>query len=59
MEVVRSHITSNLLVLGRLSDQIRIAAAIVQIDNHHSLSQAVRYVGIELLGQLKSGDLGG
>ena len=34
-----------------------IAASIAQIDNHESLSQSVRYVGIELLGQLKMNEL--
>ena len=32
----------------RLSDQI------AQIDNHYSISQSIRYVGIELLGQLRT-----
>ena len=42
---------------GYLTRSARIAASIAQIDNHqllsHSVTQSVRYVGIELLRQLK------
>ena len=34
---------------------MRIAASIAQIDNHESLTQLLTNVGIELLGELKSG----
>ena len=60
MEVVGSHITFNLLVyslkeaVGYLTRCAHIAASIAQIDNCYSVTQSVTYVGIELLGQLKS-----
>ena len=40
----------------KLSDQMRIAASISQIDNDGSLTQLLTNVGIEPLGQLKSAD---
>ena len=40
----------------KLSDQMRIAASISQIDNDGLLTQLLTNVGIEPLGQLKSAD---
>ena len=56
LEVVHKEVGGCTQGSWRLSDQMRIAASIAQIDDEsltHSVTQSVTYVGIELLGQLK------